>query len=578
MTRAPLETCVCCLFLACSTGTASTGPDGSGGAPRDAASERAHDARPPAVDARSPAIDARSPAIDAPDDARTTVDAAVDASRDAGSDAAWAFLPTTTVAELTQNNTSACGSSGSPCNEAWTPTHTVTYGSGSSYAGQTKTVAGFWNEAVPTGPRAPGSSEGRVSKVPMSALLPGYSVPIWVATQNWWSSSGHIDNGEVSSSAAQIADQIADQVSRGIAGQNVDWYGPGTMADMALPFIQSGAEATNGAYKFAVTIDKGYFMSCGETVACLNAAISYIAAHYATSSAYVTDADGHPLVFFFINSYYPTQYAVLQSPGVEPQSTKFVMYEPNGFPGSSPPDTVGEFGWVNPADGAALVQTTGSQGTFSVESDLGLGGVTNFFKAAEQNQGSTIVSPAYKGFDDNLASWSGDRIIDQQCGLTWLESFDHTAAFGGSTSYVANLNYLALGKRLDFVMVDTWDDYEEGSEIETGIDNCLASLTVTLSGSTLAWSPTWGPSPMNSAISGSEATVHEYAVYIGEPGSTALMPLTSLLCEAAACPHSLDVSTLGLRGGPYVFYVEAVGQPSIVNTLSPATSATYTAG
>jgi hypothetical protein len=31
-----------------------------------------------------------------------------------------------------------------------------------------------------------------------------------------------------------------------------------------------------------------------------------------------------------------------------------------------------------------------------------------------------------------------------------------------------------------------------------------------------------------------------------------------------------------VTGGPYVFYVDAIGMPSIVNTLAGPTSATYT--
>jgi len=220
------------------------------------------------------------------------VDAGTDAGRDAGFDAGpdagggdagagtdsgWSFVPTTTLAKLTQNNSSACGSDAGPCTEAWTQTHTVKYGSNSTYAGQTKTVTGFWDHLVPAGASDPASSDGYLSKVPMAALLLGQAMPVWVETQNWWSASNsHIDNGETSASAAQMANQVADQVSRGVAGQVVDWYGPGTPADLALPAIQAGAEATDGGYQFAVMIDQGYFGDCGETTACLSSAISYL--------------------------------------------------------------------------------------------------------------------------------------------------------------------------------------------------------------------------------------------------------------------------------------------------------------
>ena len=53
-------------------------------------------------------------------------------------------------------------------------------------------------------------------------------------------------------------------------------------------------------------IDKGLFTNCRETVACLNGAIAYLVSHYTTSSAYLKDAGGHPILFYFINQYYPT--------------------------------------------------------------------------------------------------------------------------------------------------------------------------------------------------------------------------------------------------------------------------------
>jgi hypothetical protein len=525
---------------------------------------------PAATDKRSDASTPNHPAKDAGAEARTG------SGKDAASPPAWTFAPTTSTAELTQNDTSACGTGTAPCSAAWTATHTVTYSSG-TYDGTTRTVTGFWDNPVAPGAQAPGSPYGRVSKVPMSALLPGYDVPVWVETQNWWGGgSGHIDNGETSANSAQIANQVADHLSRGISGQIVDWYGPGTTADLALPFVLANAEASGGKYEFALMIDKGYFQDhCGNTVACLNSALSYIATHYASSTAYLKDPSGHPLVFFFINEYYPTQYALLSDPGIESGDTRFVMYEPNGFPGQDAPNTVGEYSWVGPAD-SSYTTTSGSEGTFAWDADFGFGDLTSFFDHAAANPGSMVVSAAYKGFDDNLANWSGNRIIDQQCGMTWLQSFHHTGAFGGSATYLGNLNDLALGHHVDMVMIDTWDDYEEGTEIETGIDNCLSALDVTLAGAHLSFTPVWGKDPMNGAISGSEATLSGYSVYVAEAGKTELMWLADVPCKGGVCGHSVDVSTYGMKGGPFVFYVQAVGQPSIVNTLAGPTTATYT--
>ena len=125
-------------------------------------------------------------------------------------------------------------------------------------------------------------------------------------------------------------------------------------------------------------------------------------------------------------------------------------------------------------------------------------------------------------------------------------------------------------------MVDTWDDYEEGTEIETGIDNCLTKVDVTLAGGVLTWSPAFGADPMDASVTGSEDTLYRYDVYAAAEGSTSLMDIAELPCANGTCPHTLDLSTLPLTGGPYVFYVEAVGMPSIVNTLGGPTATTFT--
>src|SRR5206468_11614679 len=106
-------------------------------------------------------------------------------------------------------------------------------------------------------------------------------------------------------------------------------------------------------------------------------------------------------------------------------------------------------------------------------------------------------------------------------------------------------------------------DYEEATEIETGIDNCLLGLGQSLSGSTVKWSPSFGKS--TNGTQGNESTVNNYRIWVSQDGN-------NLMQVATVNPptHSFDLATLGLSGGSYQVYVEAVGQASIVNTFSPS--------
>ena len=105
----------------------------------------------------------------------------------------------------------------------------------------------------------------------------------------------------------------------------------------------------------------------------------------------------------------------------------------------------------------------------------------------------------------------------------------------------------------------TWNDYEEGTEIESGVDGCF-SLGASMSGSTLQWS-----------TSGDESTVDHYSVYGSQDGQK----LTKIT-DVGVGMHSLEMCSQTLAPGNYQLYVQAVGKPSIANRMPPPVS--YRAG
>ena len=151
------------------------------------------------------------------------------------------------------------------------------------------------------------------------------------------------------------------------------------------------------------------------------------------------------------------------------------------------------------------------------------------------------IGASYKGFNDTLASWGLNRIMTQRCGHTWLQTFAKINSLYNST------------KPLDALQLPTWNDYEEGTEIETGIDNCM-SLSASLSGNTLQWT-----------VSGYEDTLDHYRVFISTDGQH-LMPLTTM----AVGSRSLNLCSYTLQQRSYVLFVQAIGRPTIRNRLSRA--------
>lgn len=159
---------------------------------------------------------------------------------------------------------------------------------------------------------------------------------------------------------------------------------------------------------------------------------------------------------------------------------------------------------------------------------------------AGQHGGAVAVGSVYAGFDDRLASWGKRRIINGNCGDTWLKTFSVAREYQGRYSALQLL---------------TWNDYEEGSEIEPGIDNCV-SVRASASEGHLRWT-----------IHGSQQTIHHFAVWASSDNRD-----FRLLIELPANARETSFSVLGLNRGQYSFVVQAVGQPSMLNHIADPVS------
>jgi hypothetical protein len=79
------------------------------------------------------------------------------------------------------------------------------------------------------------------------------------------------------------------------------------------------------------------------------------------------------------------------------------------------------------------------------------------------------VGAAWPGFNDTRASWSQNRHMSDRCGRTFEES---VRLFR---------RYYNDSRQLPFLMIVTWNDYEEGTAIEHGLNACNTGNTQTAS-------------------------------------------------------------------------------------------------
>ena len=376
---------------------------------------------------------------------------------------------------------------------------------------------------------------GNVSKLPVASLLySGATTKIYVHWLSWFGQPNHMDVGYASDSATQVHAQVEDMISRGIAGAIADWHGvANASSEAATQLLKKEAEANSGQFHFAIMEDKGALGSAAVDNGCdvtdqLISDLTYIASQYETSPAYIRVND-RPLVYFFdVDAYYIDWPRVLSS---VPGNPLVLLRGTNGFTKGT---ADGGYSWVsiqqnNPFDPELSLQES-------------------FFLAAQQAPQRLAIGTAFKGFNDTLAAWGTNRVIDQNCGETWLQSLSQIG------------NFYSSGNQLTALQIATWNDYEEGTSIEDGIDNCVF-LIPSQSGSTISWS-----------VNGNENTIDHYTVFISTDG-TNLSPLV----DVPSGTHAVDLNSANLSvSTTYFVFVKAVGLPSIQNKMSPAIA--YRAG
>lgn len=359
-----------------------------------------------------------------------------------------------------------------------------------------------------------------VSKVNIHSLLyNGNTTKVLAHLLLWFGQGTHMNVGYNSNDAMQVKRQIADMISRGIDGVIVDWYGPDNAIDQAAQMVMHEAEKHPG-FSFGIMIDAGAMGSnacngCSPQQVLTNL-LQYVEQKYFPSSAYLNINRQSVVTNFNIDYAYNVDWGGVS--GAQKVPPRFIFQDNVGFSHSM---SDGSYSWVMPQ-----------------ESNYGLGYLSNFYYTGMGSAGKETVGASYKGFNDTLASWGSGRRMDQQCGQTWLQTFSQINGLYNQ------------GTQLPYLQLVTWNDYEEGTEIESGIDDCF-SLQASVTGNSLAWN-----------IAGDESTVDHYTVYASTDGQN--------LADVKDLPtgtHSVDLCSLALPSGNYQLFVQAVGKPSMANRM-----------
>jgi len=261
----------------------------------------------------------------------------------------------------------------------------------------------------------------------------------------WFGNRVHIDVGYSSYDPAVLRRQVQQARRMGIAAFVVDWYGESQpFSDHNFALLQEAADEN----RFQVALlynepEDEDTQATDETISALDHAYkAYIGPEAPHREAYLT-LNGHPMIFIF-----PKQGHVDWNRVAEHcQSWEVAPYF---FYKDQPPqkygaDFEGMYAWVQP----------GQKGWTPDGSNWGQQYLEDFYKNMRKDHPDKIVvGAAWPGFDDSAAKWGLNRHMQARCGQTFEDTLH------------LYTRYFDPAHPLPFVMIETWNDYEEGTAIE----------------------------------------------------------------------------------------------------------------
>jgi len=295
------------------------------------------------------------------------------------------------------------------------------------------------------------STDVRQSLSAAQLQAPEGSPKVIAAYQPWFGKTNHINVGYSSQDPQVLVEQIDKAKNLGIAAFIVNWYGPRhPYEDKSYALLQQAA--ANNDFQTAIMYDEDTSDPSSSTDAVVvdlqYAYDKYIGPNAAASKSAYLRYNGRPVIFIFPKNGttdWKHVREVTQS-WEDPPLLIFKDVRPKYAD-----DFDGFYAWVNP----------GSGGWKRDGSDWGQDYLEHFYKTMSQDYPNKIaVGAAWPGFNDTLASWSQNRHMSNRCGRTFEDSLKLFR------------RYYTADRPLPFLMVVTWNDYEEGTAIERGFAGC----------------------------------------------------------------------------------------------------------
>jgi hypothetical protein len=268
----------------------------------------------------------------------------------------------------------------------------------------------------------------------------------------WFGHPRHISIGYSSQDPAVINRQIHQAQSMGISAFVVDWYGDREPSiDRSYALMQAAAEKSS--FKVAMMYDETTEDDGATDEAIADFTMfhdTYLSAKAAGHQAYLT-FQGRPVIFIFPTAKH-TDWNKVRAVVNQWDPQPWLIYE--NLPGPNSEAFDGFYAWISPGD----------KGWAPDGSNWGEQYLTDFYETMDSKYSDKIiVGGAWASFDDSKASWGLNRHISARCGQTYQDTFNLWR------------KEFPPDNPIPFLMIETWNDYEEGTAIEPGIPSCSSS-------------------------------------------------------------------------------------------------------
>lgn len=277
----------------------------------------------------------------------------------------------------------------------------------------------------------------------------GKSPELLAVYEGWFGEPNHINVGYSSQDPDELKKQIQQAKAMGISGFVYDWYGDrDPYIDQGYSLMQKAAAKEH--FHIAVMYDESEAEdgATDEVIADFTMFHnSYMQHDSPGHEAYLT-YQGRPVIFIFPHGH-ATDWDKVRAMVNQWKPAPLLIDE--NLPGQYAQDFDGFYPWINP----------GPKGWAADGANWGQEYLADFYQTMDQKYSDKIlVGGAWAQFNDAKASWGLNRHISARCGQTFVDTFNGWRKF------------VPAGDVIPFVLVETWNDYEEGSAIETGLPTC----------------------------------------------------------------------------------------------------------